>query len=189
MSHLYYTESCYLIESSVRRMNGTIRFGRGGSMNNNHQDPKGEPRGLSRRQALRLTAAVITTAAQGHPLPFAFPQQTSRISSKEGLRITVPAKPAPIDIDLSAAAVVVVDMQNDFVSKGGMLDRLGDISMIQRAIAPAASVIAALRKLRGTIVYLKMAFKQDLSDVGPVDSPSWINLHSVGVGTKMKTPD
>jgi nicotinamidase-related amidase len=47
------------------------------------------------------------------------------------------------DIDLSATAVVVVDMQNDYISTGGMLDRLDDISMIQPAIASAAYVIAA----------------------------------------------
>jgi hypothetical protein len=34
-------------------------------------------------------------------------------------------------------------MQNDFISTGGMLDRLDDISMIQPAIASAAYVIAA----------------------------------------------
>jgi ureidoacrylate peracid hydrolase len=43
-------------------------------------------------------------------------------------------------------AVIVVDMQNDFGSKGGMFDRAGiDISGIQEAVGPTAKVLAAAR--------------------------------------------
>jgi ureidoacrylate peracid hydrolase len=111
-------------------------------------------------------------------------------STKKAVRLRIPAKPAPIDIDLSATAVIVVDMQNDFVSKDGMLDRMGmDTSMIERAVAPTASVIAAAREHGVTVVYLKMAFKDDLSDIGPVDSPNWVAHHYAKVGEKMTTPD
>ena len=42
---------------------------------------------------------------------------------------TISAKPESIEIDLHRAAVIVVDMQNAFVSKGGMFDTFGwDIS-------------------------------------------------------------
>jgi ureidoacrylate peracid hydrolase len=62
-------------------------------------------------------------------------------------------------------------MQNDFGAKGGMFDRAGiDLSMIQRADSPTASVLAAARKAGVPIVYLKMAFRPDLSDLGPTDS-------------------
>lgn len=44
----------------------------------------------------------------------------------------VEARPAPIELDLLTAAVVVVDKQNDFASDGGMFDRVGiDVSSIQ----------------------------------------------------------
>lgn len=36
--------------------------------------------------------------------------------------VTVAAKPGPITIDLAKIAVLVVDMQNDFGTKGGMFD-------------------------------------------------------------------
>lgn len=43
--------------------------------------------------------------------------------------LVIDAKPQPISIDPANAAVLVVDMQNDFGSKGGMFDRAGiDIS-------------------------------------------------------------
>ena len=39
------------------------------------------------------------------------------------------ARPSPIDLDIKGIALVVVDMQNSFVSKGGMFDLAGiDIS-------------------------------------------------------------
>jgi len=39
------------------------------------------------------------------------------------------AKPEPVEIELAKSAVVVVDMQNAFASKNGMLDIAGvDIS-------------------------------------------------------------
>jgi hypothetical protein len=57
--------------------------------------------------------------------------------------LTVNATPEPIAIDPAKTAVIVVDMQNDFGSKGGMFDRAGiDISGIQRAVAPTAMVLA-----------------------------------------------
>jgi ureidoacrylate peracid hydrolase len=71
--------------------------------------------------------------------------------------LVIDAKPQPISIDPANAAVLVVDMQVDFGSKGGMFDRAGiDISGIQRAVGPTASVIAAARDLRMPVVYLKM---------------------------------
>ena len=51
--------------------------------------------------------------------------------------VTIDAKPSAIPIDLAKTAVIVVDMQNDFGSKGGMFDHAGiDITGIQGAIAP-----------------------------------------------------
>ena len=71
----------------------------------------------------------------------------------KGATTRIDAKPEPIAIDMAKTAVIVVDMQNDFGSKGGMFDRAGiDISMIQRAVAPTARVLAAARKAGISIV-------------------------------------
>lgn len=160
-------------------------------MIDNDQEIIAKTHGLNRRQLLRLSSALAATLTHGGSMLYAFNGLTSATpSSTRGRRLAIPAKPAPIDIDLSATAMIVIDMQNDFVSKGGMLDRLGiDISMIQHAVPPIASVIAAARQLGVTVIYLKMAFKQDLSDVGPVNSPNWTAHHWAGVGTDVVTPD
>jgi ureidoacrylate peracid hydrolase len=87
-------------------------------------------------------------------------------------------------------AVLVVDMQNDFGTKGGMFDRAGvDISVIQLAIDPTAKVLAAARQVGLKIVYLKMGFRPDLSDVGPPDSPNWVQHMRMGVGETVRAPD
>ena len=97
--------------------------------------------------------------------------------------VVIEAQPAPIHIDMTRTAVLVIDMQNDFGAKGGMFDRAGiDISMIQRAVAPTARVLTAARQAGIPVVYLKMAFRPDLSDAGPTDAPNWIKLLHLAVG-------
>ena len=57
-----------------------------------------------------------------------------------GRTLSIQARPMPVTVDLSRTAVIVVDMQNDFGSPGGMFDRAGiDIGAIKNAIAPTAS--------------------------------------------------
>jgi len=110
--------------------------------------------------------------------------------TRHGRSITLGAKPTPITLDLSKTVVMVVDMQNDFGSKNGMFDRAGfDISIIQQAVPPTAKVLAGARSVGIKIVYLKMGFLPDLSDMGAPDSPNWIGHHAIGVGTEMRAPN
>ena len=107
-----------------------------------------------------------------------------------GRFVTLAAKPAAVDLDLTKTAVVVVDMQNDFGSKDGMFDRAGfDISIVQRAIPPTARVLAAARSAGIKVVYLKMGFRPDLSDMGAPGSPNRAHLHHIGVGTPTRAPN
>ena len=100
------------------------------------------------------------------------------------------ARPDPFALSLTTSAVLVVDMQNDFGAEGGMFARAGiDISMIQRAVGPTARVLAAARRRGIPIVYLKMAFKPDLSDAGPPDGPNHMRHLRMGVGTLVNAPD
>ena len=106
-------------------------------------------------------------------------------------QMVLEARPGSISIDPSRAAVIVVDMQNDFGSKGGMFDCAGiDISGIQNAVAPTARVLASARRAGMSIVYLKMGYRPDLSDLGAPDAPNRIrHLELLGVGQTIKTPD
>ena len=104
--------------------------------------------------------------------------------------VTVEARPGPFDLDLSHAAVIVVDMQNDFGSAGGMFDRAGiDIAPIRAAVAPTARVVDAGRHAGIPIVYLKMGFRPDLSDLGPDEATNRQRHLFMGVGEPVEAPD
>jgi ureidoacrylate peracid hydrolase len=116
-------------------------------------------------------------------------QATPPSEPKSGL-VTLDAKPEPITIDPARTAVIVVDMENDFVAKGGMFDRAGvDISGAQKAIAPTAKVLAAARQSGLKIIYLKMGYRPDLSDLGSADSVNRTRHLKLGVGQKIRAPD
>ncbi len=104
--------------------------------------------------------------------------------------VRIDAKPEPIAIDTAKTAVIVVDMQNDFGAKGGMFDRAGiDLSTFQRAVGPTAKVLASARRAGVKIVYLKMGFRPDLSDLGVPDSPNRVRHLVFKVGETIRAPD
>lgn len=112
-----------------------------------------------------------------HPLP-------------AGQMVTLQASPVQLEIGVASTAVIVVDMQNDFGAEGGMFHRAGiDISMIQQAINPTAEVLSTARRIGMPIVYLKMAFRPDLSDAGPSDSTNFLRHRALQAGATVFAPD
>ncbi len=104
--------------------------------------------------------------------------------------LKINAKPEPIAIEAAKTAVIVVDMQNDFGSKGGMFDLAGvDISGIQKAVGPTGRVLDAARDAGIKIIYLKMAFQPDLSDLGAPDSVNRVRHLKMNVGKTVRAPD
>jgi len=105
--------------------------------------------------------------------------------------IYLTARPDSISFDASGTAVIVVDMQNDFGSKGGMFDKAGiDISVIQKVIEPISNVLSSARKRGIKIIYLKMGFKQDLSDVGGLEYPTRVKrLKRMHIGDTVIAPN
>lgn len=112
------------------------------------------------------------------------------MGANSGRQANIEAMPAPITINTAQTAVIVVDMQNDFCSKGGMFDRGGvDISLVQRAVIPTRKVLLAARRTEMKVVYLKMGFQPDLSDLGDDDSPNRVRHLHFGVGQPSLAPD
>ena len=102
----------------------------------------------------------------------------------------IEANPDPVTIRTSRTAVIVIDMQNDFCSKGGLFDRAGvNISIVQTAVGPTRRVLSAARDAGIKIVYLKMGFRPDLSDLGDADSPNRARHLQLGVGQPNLAPD
>lgn len=110
-------------------------------------------------------------------------------SSSPSRVVSIQANPEPITIDTANTAVIVVDMQNDFCTKGGMFDQLGiDVSATGSVIEPIARVLACARESGISVIYLKMGFRPDLSDFGGPDSPNRIKHRHV-VGKTVAAPD
>jgi ureidoacrylate peracid hydrolase len=96
----------------------------------------------------------------------------------------------PVTIDPAMTAALVVDMQNDFVAEGGMFERAGiDISITRAAIGPTVRALAAIRQAGIDVIYLKMGFRPDLSDLGPPDAPNRIKHLPAQVGMSVTAPD
>ncbi len=146
-----------------------------------------QEKGFSRREMLGMTVGLSGLAMTGG-VGSIFAQEAKRTPTRI---LTIDAKPEPIVIDAAKTAVIVVDMQNDFGSEGGMFQRAGiDISMIQAAVAPTVKVLTSARKEGIKIIYLKMAFKPDLSDAGSTDSALFARrLKRMKFGTKVKSPN
>jgi ureidoacrylate peracid hydrolase len=88
--------------------------------------------------------------------------------------ITVQTEPKPLEIDLRRTAVWIVDMQNAYVKKGGMMDLLGiDISGAQKIIEPINRIISAARANEIKIVYTITWHKHDNADLGGPDCAPW----------------
>jgi ureidoacrylate peracid hydrolase len=104
--------------------------------------------------------------------------------------LEIPARPSPLRLRTDRTAVVVVDMQNDFASPGGMFQRAGiDVRGIQAIVAPIARLLDAARAAGLLVVYLKMGFRPDLSDSGAPDSPTWLKHVPLQVGAEVDAPD
>ncbi len=91
-----------------------------------------------------------------------------------GKLAVIQAKPEPIKIDLERTALMVIDMQNAFVSKGGFFDLAGaDISQSQQIIQPIKQVCTAARTKQVKIIYVVFHYSEDLREMGHPGLPFW----------------
>jgi ureidoacrylate peracid hydrolase len=111
-------------------------------------------------------------------------------SGTQSLRVTLEARPQPIEVTLSKTAVLVVDMQNDYGAVGGLFERNGiDISGIREIIAPTAHVLASARLAGVPVVYIKAAIRPDFSDLFEPGSPLRERWLAYGAGQAVQAPD
>jgi nicotinamidase-related amidase len=80
----------------------------------------------------------------------------------------IPAQPFPFDFELAHTALVIIDMQRDFVEPGGFGETLGnDVSLLQAIVPACQAVLQAWRDAGGAVVHTREAHAADLSDCPP----------------------
>jgi biuret amidohydrolase len=80
-------------------------------------------------------------------------------------RIVIEAEPEPIAVNLDRAALVIIDMQRDFLQPGGFGETLGnDVSLLQKTIEPLKALLAAARRKGIFVIHTREGHRADLSD-------------------------
>src|SRR6201994_998303 len=81
---------------------------------------------------------------------------------------TIVAEPEPIALDLSATALLIIDMQRDFMEPGGFGETLGNnVSQLARAVKPIGAGLAAAREVGMLVIHPREGHLPDLSDAPP----------------------
>ena len=81
---------------------------------------------------------------------------------------TLDAQPFAYRFVPSSTALVIIDMQRDFIEPGGFGETLGnDVSLLEAIVPACQSVLRAWRKLGGVVVHTREAHLPDLSDCPP----------------------
>lgn len=77
----------------------------------------------------------------------------------------VAAKPEAIALDLSKAALVIIDMQRDFLESGGFGASLGnDVTLLRSCIEPCKRLLEAARASGMMVIHTREGHLPDLSD-------------------------
>ena len=80
----------------------------------------------------------------------------------------IEAEPFPLNFDLPTTALIIIDMQRDFVLPGGFGEKLGnDTSLLLAAVAPAERVLKRAREKGMFVVHTREGHRPDLTDCPP----------------------
>jgi biuret amidohydrolase len=79
---------------------------------------------------------------------------------------TIQAEPYELPFDLKSTALVMIDMQRDFVEPGGFGEMLGnDVSLLRSSIEPCKEVLETARKVGLFVIHTREGHRPDLADL------------------------
>jgi nicotinamidase-related amidase len=84
------------------------------------------------------------------------------------------ADPSPAIFAPQTSALLVIDMQKDFLYPDGYGAFLGnDVTLLQRVVAPIQAVLARARSLGMVVIHTREGHRADLSDCPPIKLDRW----------------
>jgi nicotinamidase-related amidase len=88
------------------------------------------------------------------------PQEGSGMASA-----AIDAQPGPITVDTGRTALVIIDMQRDFLEPGGFGAALGnDVSTLRKIVAPLRALLGAAREAGLTVIHTREGHRPDMTD-------------------------
>ena len=80
----------------------------------------------------------------------------------------IEAQPYALQFEPACTALVIIDMQRDFIEPGGFGAMLGnDVSLLRRAIVPIGRLLAAFRAAGMLVIHTREGHRPDLTDAPP----------------------
>jgi nicotinamidase-related amidase len=77
----------------------------------------------------------------------------------------IDALPGPIAVDTGRCALVIIDMQRDFLEPGGFGEALGnDVSQLRKIVAPLRALLGAARDACLTVIHTREGHRPDMTD-------------------------
>jgi nicotinamidase-related amidase len=81
---------------------------------------------------------------------------------------TIAAEPYELEFDPATTALLIIDMQRDFVLPGGFGEALGnDVKQLQATIAPTKAILEGARRAGMLVIHTREGHRPDLSDCPP----------------------
>jgi nicotinamidase-related amidase len=100
----------------------------------------------------------------------------------------IACEPQSVLLNLRNTAIVVIDMQNDFCTKGGWVDEMGGDPTPNRApIAPLQCLLPALREAGVPVIWVNWGNRPDLANMPPNQLHLYKNSGcGTGLGDRLK---